>query len=50
MSNAVGWVASLAALAGLLNAGVWLSPSSWFAGWVTFVLAAVAAVMAFMGK
>ena len=50
MNNYVGWLAGLSALAGLLNEMSWLSPDSWFAGWVSIVLAVVATVMAFTQK
>jgi len=50
MSKTVTWLITVAALTGLLNAGGWLSASSWYAGWVTFALALVAAVMAWMNK
>ncbi|MBR9701913.1 hypothetical protein GOV13_03245 [Candidatus Pacearchaeota archaeon] len=50
MSQTIKWLVTLAALTSLLNAGMWLSASSWYAGWVTFVLALVAAVMMWMNK
>jgi len=50
MSKTVTWLITLSALAALLNQMSWLAASSWYAGWVAFVLALVAAVMAWMDK
>jgi hypothetical protein len=50
MNDTVKWLVTLAALTSLLNAGSWLSASSWFAGWVTFILALIATLMMWMNK
>ena len=50
MSKTVNWLVTVAAVVMILDQMNWLSPGTWYAGWVAFVLVLVAAVMAWMNK
>jgi len=50
MSKTVGYVACLAAVVGIVNEMAWISASTWYAGWIAVILAAVAGVMALINK